>query len=82
MLRITGVFWNTKGHSIAAVGFDADRGEWRINIYEDHGFATEDEAIEFWNANFDRETGLRLSNPDEGKKGEPGKNDPRRVRNG
>ncbi len=79
MLNITRVFWNSKGHAIAAVGFDSARGEWRINIFEDHGFATEEEAIDFWNTNFDRETGRRLHPPGEEKTGRTGKNDPRRV---
>ncbi len=74
MLQITRVFWNRKGHPIAAIGFDTDRKEWRINIYETGGgFATEDEAIEFWNSNFDPETGIRLPDSSEGKKVSPGK---------
>ena len=49
---------NSKGRTIASVGFDEEKGEWRINIYDAHGFATQLEAWNFWHARFDPETGM------------------------
>jgi len=54
-VKLTQVMTNSKGRAIAAILFDHD--EWRINIYEAHGFATEEEAQAFWRANFDPENG-------------------------
>jgi len=54
-VKLTQVMTNSKGRAIAAILFDRD--EWRINIYEAHGFATEEEAQAFWRANFDPENG-------------------------
>jgi len=56
-LRVVTVMTNSKGSVIAAIGWDGDRGEWRINIYGAHGFSTEQAALDFWHANFDHETG-------------------------
>ena len=56
-LRVVTVITNSKGRVIAAIGRDEDRGEWRINIYIAHGFSTEQQALDFWRANFDHETG-------------------------
>jgi hypothetical protein len=47
---------NLKGHRIALIGFDTERSYWCINIYSERGFASEKAALEFWEANFDRET--------------------------
>ena len=61
MLRLMKVITNSKGSTIASIGFDENKGEWRINIYDAHGFSTEQEAWDFWHANFDPETGMFMS---------------------
>ncbi len=56
-VKLTQIMTNSKGRAIAAILFDPIRNEWRINIYEAHGFAREEEAQVFWRANFDPENG-------------------------
>jgi len=56
-LRVVTVITNSKGRMIASIGYDEERGEWRINIYGAHGFSTEQAALNFWHTNFDHETG-------------------------
>ena len=48
---------NSKGHPVALILYDGMQKHWRINIYDKEGFSTEAEARDFWQANFDHETG-------------------------
>ncbi len=72
MLRVARILINSKGRPIALIGFDLDENEWRINIYDACGFPSEQAAFEFWQGNFDPETGMLLRASDQGIKQTPG----------
>jgi hypothetical protein len=57
MFLISQVLCNSNGEPIALILFDEVRNAWRIDTYSEHGFLTESDAVSFWLANFDTETG-------------------------
>lgn len=68
MFRPSTILVNSKGRRIALIGYDTERNYWCINIYREKEFASEEAALRFWEANFDRETGEFRGEPPASKK--------------
>jgi len=57
-LEFTRLFTNSVGVEVAGVWFDDERSEWRVSTEPIRRFATQQDAVDFFNRYCDQETGL------------------------